>query len=1083
MKDLLIVSIFAAMLVCAGAASAQSNGNAPAHSEKENSNHSAKFTDTGTFIRDSFVDDCVNDNHEAIFDKEHFVSVPKDAIEEQEYEWLRLHDPKTGTIPFGIKSRELAFASHLPSKEAIDDETSDMTKKQSRETQSSTWNSNGPYNVGGRTRALAISADGNYLIAGGVSGGMWRSLDFGSTWAKTTPDNVIQSVTCVAQDIRSGKQNTWYYGTGEFAGNSGNVPNAPHVADYYGNGIFKSTDAGITWVILPATTVGEHKTVDSSFQYVFNIVTDPSDTTEDVVYAAVMGGIERSTDGGNTWNMVLGTFKNSHFTDVAITSSGVIYAALSTAGNYVQTAPTNGIFRSTDGIHWTNIIPAGWPVFTDQINIGIAPSNENVVYFIMDTGTVHPNNFGINAFWKYTFQSGDGSGTGGTWSNRTANLPNNKNINALDFEYVSQTEYDMYVRVSPGDENVVFIGGVYLYVSPDGLATYSAQAVSYNLESLPPQHNDLIHVDQHALVFAPGDPTTLFVGNDGGVYSGIFDNLSNTVSWSTMDNGYYTTQYYTVALDHGTPGNNVVIGGMQDNGTYFTNSSNETTPWSSILGGDGSFCSIVDGRSTYYVSYQDAVIYRLFVSDLGNADYSTASEVDPQHAIGAQFINPFVLDPSNQHIMYLAEGDSASKGKSGIWRNSDLSQIPNGVQQQTSINWEFNPNTVPSSGFVSALGICTTPPNRLYYGTSVGNVFRLDGANSGNPVPIDITNTISSVSPNGFISCIAVDPQNGDNAVVVFSNYSIQSLFYTSDAGASWTAIGGNLEQVSDGSGEGPSCRWASILHVGNGIVYLVGTEVGLYSTSYLNGASTVWEQEGASSIGYTILDMIDARTSDDFVAAATHGAGVFTSTYSSSAIPQAPETPELSFPVNLATNLPTNPQFQWTEPGTTSGIYFQVQISTDPTFTNSNDIINSTLLSASQYNVTGLKTNTTYYWRVIADGSGGESSYSQPWQFTTGSSAVNEQNASGLSFALYPNFPNPFASTTQFNYQIETPGLTTLKIYNILGEEITTLFSGQETPGFYSAKWNAGDAIPGVYTCKLTSGTSVSTRQTVLVK
>ena len=120
--------------------------------------------------------------------------------------------------------------------------------------------------------------------------------------------------------------------------------------------------------------------------------------------------------------------------------------------------------------------------------------------------------------------------------------------------------------------------------------------------------------------------------------------------------------------------------------------------------------------------------------------------------------------------------------------------------------------------------------------------------------------------------------------MVVFSNYNVQSLFYTSDAGLTWKTVGGNLEQNSDGSGDGPSCRWATILHRGSDTLYLVGTTVGLFSTTTLDNFSEsnpniTWTQEGATSIGNVIVDMIDARQSDGYVTVATWGNGMFSAT------------------------------------------------------------------------------------------------------------------------------------------------------------------------------------------------------------
>ena len=199
-----------------------------------------------------------------------------EAIERAEFENMMLRNPRTGKIPDGIRANELAFSSKIPTTEAY------SLFKGNNEQYSSNWVFRGPINQGGRTRALSFdAADANIILAGGISGGMWRSTDQGKNWTKTTALTDIQSVTCLAQDVRAGKTNTWYYGTGEAYGNSaaggGN-------ASYRGDGIFKSGDNGLTWSRLPSTVKNQPQNMNP-FSNVWNIVTDPVNTQKDIVYA------------------------------------------------------------------------------------------------------------------------------------------------------------------------------------------------------------------------------------------------------------------------------------------------------------------------------------------------------------------------------------------------------------------------------------------------------------------------------------------------------------------------------------------------------------------------------------------------------------------------------------------------------------------------------------------------------------------------------------------------------------------------------------------------------------------------------
>jgi hypothetical protein len=761
-----------------------------------------------------------------------------------QYDYLRLRNPSTGKIPDDIRSKELVFARYLPKSE-------DLRKGQDQRIQMGTWNSRGPYYVGGRTRALTLDVnDENIILAGGVSGGMWRSTNGGGSWTNTTRPEELHSISCIAQDTRPGKTNIWYYGTGEFRGNSASGGGA----SFRGDGIFKSTDGGQSWQVLPSTHLGTPQWFDGDFDYVWNIVTDPSNASEDEVYAAVYGGIKRSVNGGSSWTNVLGTMYSGAYTDVAITSGGVVYATMSYDGS------SKGIWRSPDGVNWTQITPTGWPGAYVRIVIGIAPSNENIVYFLAHTPNGGKNDHSV---WKYTYLSGNGSGSGGQWENRSANMPA---FGGIVGDFDSQGSYDLVCQVKPDDEDVVFIGGTNVYRSTDGFATsgnttWIGGYNTLNNVSIYPNH----YVDQHVILFYPSNPERMLTGNDGGVFR-TENNMAPTVVWSELNNGYLTTQFYTVAMEQTMSGDNTVLGGMQDRGSYSVQSASPTATWNPITSGDGCYCAIADGGLSWYTSWQYAGIYRDAFTSGGS--YIGWTRVDPVGGTGYLFVNPYVLDPNDTDRMYLTGGDR-------LWRNDNLPGIPLFSNSPTSVNWT-EMSAVASMGdtVITAIDVSRQPANVVYYGTYNGHIYRIDDAHLGNPVP---TNKWSGKGlPSAYVSCIAIDPRNADKAMLVFSNYEVKSLWWTNNGGDSWTHISGNLEEHADGSGSGPSCRWAAILYVNDIPLYFVGTSTGFYSTTILQGGSTVWVQEGASSIGNVVVDMIDVREIDGMVVVGTHGKGMF---------------------------------------------------------------------------------------------------------------------------------------------------------------------------------------------------------------
>ncbi|MFY0605982.1 MAG: T9SS type A sorting domain-containing protein [Cyclobacteriaceae bacterium] len=800
-------------------------------------------------------------------DKPSSISTKENPIARASYEEMMLTDPSTGKVPLNVRSKELAFSRLIPSKVSWEGQSNFRT-------QASTFDLAGPSNVGGRTRGVAIDIRNEAtIIAGGVSGGIWKSTDGGSNWRRTSDPTIRNSVSCLSQDRRAGKEDNWYFGTGELVGNSARASLAP----YRGAGIYHSSDNGESWQVLPSTL--EDKTPDrfnSAFQYIWNLEVSTKNTSQDEILVAAFGGVLRSIDGGVTWETTLGTdllglednedinlINASFYTSLKQTKSGNFFAALSSASSISdETASPAGFYFSVDGINWQDITPFGLPAYQERTVIGVN-QDENEVYFLTQGE--------VDAYlWKYNVSSLTGGELKGTWQNLTQNIPA---FGGSLGDFDSQTGYNMVMEVHPENDDLVFIGGTNLYRSTDG---FSSSNNTKWIGGYDPKNDNSIYTghyaDQHALLFMPSDPSSVISATDGGirVSSTI---TADSVRWTSRNSGYLSSQFYTIAQRH-DEATSEILGGLQDNGSYFRDGLGSNPAWNRLLGGDGAYCAITPNRDFLYVSFQKAQIYRLTL----NSNYSLSSfaRVDPSGAAGDDrenylFINPYVLDPNNPNRMFLLGGNV-------IWRNENLAQIPTGSQSSTPVNWDIVEDSRVGAANYTTLEICRSE-DILLAGVfhSLPAIVKVHNASDA---LIDSVSVItSSVFPeNSYINSISANPENADHFVVVFSNYGVRSVFETTDGGETFVDVSFNLEETEDGTGYGPSVRWVEVVPLTGGITYFVGTSTGLYSLERTFNDTDQWVKEGEDLIGSAVITMLDYRDIDGRLVVASHGNGTFQS-------------------------------------------------------------------------------------------------------------------------------------------------------------------------------------------------------------
>ena len=827
----------------------------------------------------------------------------------ERYEWLLLRDPKTGKIPEGIRSKELSWVKNMPVNKnglfrRLEIQSSANSGNlplfgESNNNYNSSFTGNnyiaaGPSQNGGRTRAVAYDSrygtpNNKIIIAGGINGGIFRSIDGGVSWKFVHPADEARNISCLAQDPIN--KDTWYAGTGEPIGASASYPSA----FIYGNGILKSTDGGANWSKLASTNVANTTTFQSQWNFIHKLAVHP--ITGDV-YAAIHRRIVRSSDGGNTWTSVFESSVTATgvggIADLVIKKDGsAIIVAMtgrnpdrSLAGIFVSISGNKDSYiRIAGGVENAPDSVAGWKGYDltpsqsnssefqagwGRIVLATAPSNENILYALVENSESVSNSKPEADLFK-----GEISNSTVQWTKLTDNLVAKRVSGATTQKYFEgQNGYNMLLAVQPTNPNVVLVGGVNLFRSTDGFSTKNNVTFAGGIDSDTYTDVDQIsHADNHSYSFDPTDPKKVIIGSDGGI-AFIKDVTATSPEWVNANSQYQSLQYYHVGIDP-TPGSRVFFGGAQDNSTTFRdiNGLIDILPDSNdhyiLLGGDGCQVGLSkknnNGQQHLFCAAQSGQIFRLSMfAPYDNGSFYTS--IKPSGAGEGEFITYFHLDQDNTDYMYYASEDS-------IFRTGNATAV-------TPSTWTLMTGVAQVvSGSIFSLATTRgtyTSNSHLYIGTSSGKVYRLkdpQGA-STDATPIDITPVGMSA---GVVTDISVNSRNQDTVMAVVSNYGVNSIFWTGNATAAqptWQIIEGNLSV--------PSVRSCEIVVKTTGVEYYVGTSTGLFSTSTIAEQSTVWSRElgttgqPSSMMNTAIVNSLAYRWSDNTLLIGTHGNGMF---------------------------------------------------------------------------------------------------------------------------------------------------------------------------------------------------------------
>ncbi|MGI9103781.1 MAG: VPS10 domain-containing protein [Terriglobales bacterium] len=745
------------------------------------------------------------------------------------------------------------------------------------------WRMIGPFRGGRAVAASGVRGRADLYYFGAVAGGVWKTTNGGQTWTPIFDSQPIASIGSLA--VAPSDENLIYAGTGEASIRS-------DVS--FGNGVYKSTDAGKTW---------QHIGLEDT-RHVGRVLVDPKNAN--VVFVAALGhaygpnperGVFRSTDGGKTWKKVLYKDENTGGIDLAFdpADSRVVYATLWNAHRPPWSAyppiqgPGAGLYKSTDdGDTWKQITGNGLPT-AEWGRAGIATCAATV-YVLLDT---------LDGKQGGLYRSDD---RGGTWRQVSA-----------DKRTYGRQWYFGEVTTDPKNCEIVYVPNVSLYKSVDGGKTFNV------LKGAPGGD------DYHFLWIDPDNPRQMIVASDQGTQV----SMDGGASWSSWFN-QPTAQFYHVATDNQFP--YYVYGAQQDSGTVATASRSDYGAityrnWFSVGAGESGYIvpdpvdpSTVYGGSTY------GRLYRFDKITGQSLDISPTAVEDWDTPITAKklrftWTSPLVFSPQDSHTIYFGSQyvlRSTDRGNSWQEISPDLTgcetaRSPTGTNAgvRSPLSAKNEPVTVQNAesrcyGVVYTIAPSPLDANVIWAGTDNGKIWltrdggktwrsvgvsssewlddqALPGARS---IALPHSSTSSLVPAWSKISIIEASRFGAGIAYVAIDRHRLDDnspyIYRTGDFGESWRGITSGLPReivLSDiekrtvvyvgrdprSKAIGPFVRAVREDPKRKGLLY-AGTELGVY-VSFDDGDH--WQ---SLQLNLPVAPVHDLVVHDDDLVIATHG-------------------------------------------------------------------------------------------------------------------------------------------------------------------------------------------------------------------
>ena len=682
----------------------------------------------------------------------------------------------------------------------------------------------GPALMAGRIADIAIHPqDDNLWYVAVGSGGVWKTKNAGVTWTPIFDDQPSYSIGCVTLDPQD-PEVVWV-GTGENVGGR-------HVG--YGDGIYRSDDGGATWV---------HKGLAES-EHIAEIVVHPENS--DVLWVAAQGplwssggerGVFKTTDGGDTWQRVLGDEKWIGATELVMDPRHPdrLYAATwqrhRNVAAYMGGGPGTGLHRSVDGGDTWQQLKQGLPEGGGKIGLTISPQNPDVLYAAIE----------LDRRSGAVYRSTD---RGSSWEKRSDTVSGGTGPHYYQELYASPHQFDR-----------IYLADVRMQVSDDGGKTFRRMKETSK------------HSDNHAMAFRADDPDYLLVGTDGGLYES-FDLAEH---WRFMAN-MPITQFYKLALDDAEPFYNI-YGGTQDNATQGGPSRTDNvhgiqnSDWGIILDWDGHQPATEPGNpDIVYGQRQQGYLTRI--------DRTTGEIIDiqPQAEAGEgperfNWDAPILVSPHQATRLYFAShrvwrsdnrGDSWTAISGDLTRNQERLELPiMGETQSWDSAWDIS--AMSTYNTITSLAESPLLEGLIYAGTDDGLIqVREPGAESWRAVE---AGSLPGVPDGAFVNDIKADLFDVDTVYVALDHHKFGQfdphLLRSRDRGRTWTSMRGNLPERT--------LVWRLVQDHERAELFFLATEFGLYFTV---DAGEHWTQLKGGTPTISFRDLAIQRRENDLVGA-----------------------------------------------------------------------------------------------------------------------------------------------------------------------------------------------------------------------